>query len=120
MTIVALSFMVGRAMEAAEQLHAMNIEAEVIDPRTVAPLDMDTICESVKKTKRLVVLEEGNLTCGVGAEIASRVQAEVFDYLDAPIARIAALDVPVPYNLTLEAHAIPQTHQVVEAVQAML
>lgn len=119
-TIVALSFMVGRAMEAAEQLHSMNIEAEVIDPRTVAPLDMDTICESVKKTKRLVVLEEGNLTCGVGAEIASRVQAEVFDYLDAPIARIAALDVPLPYNLTLEAYAIPQTHQVVEAVQAML
>jgi acetoin:2,6-dichlorophenolindophenol oxidoreductase subunit beta len=95
-TVVALSAMVGEAMDAAERLAADGISVEVIDPRTLAPFDMPTIVESVRKTLRLAVAHDAHKTMGVGAEIAARCMEEAFDFLDAPVARVGALDVPIP------------------------
>jgi pyruvate/2-oxoglutarate/acetoin dehydrogenase E1 component len=115
-TIVATSRMVLFALQAAEELAQQGIEAEVIDPRTLKPLDMDTIVRSVEKTGRLVVVNEGHLTGGFTAEVAARVQREAFDWLDAPIMQVATEDVPLPYNGRLELEAIPSQQDIINAV----
>jgi pyruvate/2-oxoglutarate/acetoin dehydrogenase E1 component len=115
-TIVATSRMVLFALSAAEELARQGIEAEVIDPRTLKPLDLDTIVHSVKKTGRLVVVNEGHRTGGFTAEVAARVQGAAFDWLDAPIVQVAAEDVPLPYNGPLEQEALPREEDIVAAV----
>ncbi|MEH6742894.1 pyruvate dehydrogenase complex E1 component subunit beta [Hyphomonas sp.] len=116
-TLVAHSRMVGFALQAAETLAEQGIEAEVIDLRTIRPLDTDTIIESVKKTNRIVCCEEGWRFFGVGAEIAATVTAEAFDYLDAPPARVHQKDVPLPYAANLEAMSLPNADDIVEAAR---
>ncbi|MFK7839623.1 MAG: pyruvate dehydrogenase complex E1 component subunit beta [Bdellovibrionales bacterium] len=116
-TIVAFSIMVGKALEAAEQLAEQGIDAEVINLRTIRPLDRYTILESVKKTNRIVSCEEGFPFAGVGAEIAALVGEHAFDYLDAPLARVTAKDVPLPYAANLEQLAIPKTNDIITAVK---
>jgi pyruvate dehydrogenase E1 component beta subunit len=116
-TIVAWSRSVIRAQQAAEQLAAEGIEAEIVDPRTLRPLDDEPIFESVRKTNRCVVVEEGWRICGFGAEIADRVQRECFDDLDAPVERVGAADVPMPYAKVLESAYLPQPEDVVAAVK---
>ena len=119
-TIVAWSRSVVTAMAAAKTLAEQGIEAEVVDPRTLRPLDDDAIFESVRKTNRCVVVEEGWRIAGFGAEIADRVQRECFDSLDAPVLRVTSLDVPMPYAKTLEKAYLPQPDEVVEAVKKVL
>lgn len=116
-TIVAFSIMVGKALEAAEQLAADGISAEVIDLRTVRPLDTETIIESVKKTSRCVSVEEGWPAAGIGSEIAAVIMEHAFDYLDAPVKRVAGVDVPLPYAANLEKLALPQASHIIEAVR---
>ncbi len=116
-TIVATSRMVLFALSAAEKLAAEGIEAEVIDPRTLKPLDVPTIVASVRRTNRLVVVNEGCRTGGFAAEVAMRVYEEAFDYLDAPIVRVTTEDVPIPYSETLELTALPSEEKIIEAVR---
>ena len=116
-TIVAFSIMVGKALAAAEQLAAEGISAEVIDLRTLRPLDTDTIVESVKKTNRCVSVEEGWPAAGIGSEIAAVIMEHAFDYLDAPVVRVAGVDVPLPYAANLEKLALPQASHIIEAVK---
>ncbi len=116
-TIVAFSIMVGKALEAAEKLAEQGIDAEVINLRTIRPLDRHTILESVKKTNRIVSCEEGWAYAGIGAEIAALVGEHAFDYLDAPLKRVCAADVPLPYAAGLEALALPQTEQIIHAAK---
>jgi pyruvate dehydrogenase E1 component beta subunit len=116
-TIVAYSRMVGLALKAAEELAAEGIEAEVIDLRTIRPMDIPAVVESVKKTNRLVTVEEGWGPMGIGAEIAARVLEEAFDYLDAPPARVCQEDVPLPYAANLEALSLPSVQKIVKAVK---
>ena len=118
-TIVAWSMGMTYALKAAEELAKEGIEAEVIDLRTLKPMDSDTIIESVKKTGRLVTVEEGWQQSGVGAEIAARVMEEAFDYLDAPVMRVTGKDVPMPYAANLEKLALPSVAEVVEAAKAV-
>jgi len=118
-TIVAWSMGMTYALKAAEELAKENINAEVIDLRTLKPMDSDTIIESVKKTGRLVTVEEGWKQSGVGAEIAARVMEQAFDYLDAPVARVTGKDVPMPYAANLEKLALPSVAEVVEAAKAV-
>jgi pyruvate dehydrogenase E1 component beta subunit len=118
-TITAHSRMVGLALKAAEELAASGIEAEVIDLRTLRPLDHATIIASVKKTHRLVTVEEGWAAMGVGAEIVSRVVEEAFDYLDAPPLRVAQEDVPLPYAANLEVLSLPSVEKIVKAVRTV-
>jgi pyruvate dehydrogenase E1 component beta subunit len=112
-TITAFSIMVGRALEAADKLAEHGISAEVIDLRTIRPLDTDTIVHSVKKTSRLVSCEEGFPFAGIGAEIGMQVMEQAFDWLDAPIARVTGKDVPMPYAANLEKLALPQVDDIV-------
>jgi len=119
-TIVAVSAMVPRAVEAHERLREEGITAEVIDPRTLNPLDIETIVESVKRTNRLITVEYSPKTGGVGAEIAALVVERAFDYLDAPITRVAAPDVPVPVSPPLGRMTVPTVEEIVEAVEALL
>jgi pyruvate dehydrogenase E1 component beta subunit len=119
-TLVSYARTLQVALEAAEQLAAEDIEAEVIDLRTLRPLDTRPIVESVRKTNRMVVAEEGWRAYGVGAEIASRVTELAFDYLDAPVRRVAQAEVPLPYNRRLEQMALPQVEDVVNAVKDVL
>ncbi len=118
-TIVTHSRMVGYALEAAETLAAEGIDAEVIDLRTIRPLDTETVIASVKKTNRLVCAEEGWGQSGIGAEVAARVVDEAFDYLDAPPARVFQVDVPMPYAANLEALSLPGPEDIVEAAKAV-
>ena len=118
-TIVAWSMGMTYALKAAEELAKDNINAEVIDLRTIKPMDTDTIIESVKKTGRLVTVEEGWKQSGVGAEIAARVMEQAFDYLDAPVERVSGKDVPMPYAANLEKLALPSVAEVVEAAKAV-
>ena len=118
-TLTAHSRMVGVALEAAEKLAAEGIDAEVIDLRTLRPLDHETIVESVKKTNRLVSVEEGWAPMGVGAEVVARIVEHAFDYLDAPPLRVAQEDVPMPYAANLEALALPSVDKVVSAAKAV-
>jgi len=117
-TIVAWSMGMSYALKAADELAKENISAEVIDLRTLKPMDSDTIVESVKKTGRLVTVEEGWRQSGVGAEIAARIMADAFDYLDAPVERITGKDVPMPYAANLEKLALPSVADVVAAAKA--
>ena len=119
-TIVAFSIMVGKALNASKELLNKNISSEVIDLRTIKPLDIDIIIESVKKTNRLVVCEEGFPFSGIGSEIISQVQEKAFDWLDAPIKRVTGLDVPLPYAENLEKMALPQENDIVNAVLKIL
>ena len=118
-TIVAYSIAVGIAMEAAEKLAEEGIDAEVINLRTIRPMDTATIIESVKKTNRIVSVGEGWPTCGIGSEISAQVIENAFDYLDAPPARVAGVDVPMPYAANLEALALPKAKHVIEAAKAV-
>jgi pyruvate dehydrogenase E1 component beta subunit len=118
-TIVAWSMGMNYAMKAADELAKDGIEAEVIDLRTLRPLDTETIVESVKKTGRAVTVEEGWQQSGVGAEVAARIMEQAFDYLDAPVTRVSAKDVPMPYAANLEKLALPSVAEVVEAVKAV-
>ena len=119
-TIVAISYMVMKALKAAEKLGKENIEAEVIDLRTIAPLDFETILQSVQKTNRIVIVHEGCRRGGIAAEIASQIQEEAFDYLDAPIQRVGALNVPIPYSEPLENAVIPNEEDIIKAVKKAL
>jgi pyruvate dehydrogenase E1 component beta subunit len=119
-TIVAWSRSTQFALQAAELLAKDGVEAEVVDPRTLRPLDEDLIFDSVRKTNRCVVVEEGWRLAGFGAEIADRVQRECFDDLDAPVIRVTAADVPMPYSKMLEKAFLPQPERVVEAVHKVL
>ncbi|HEV2624800.1 MAG TPA: pyruvate dehydrogenase complex E1 component subunit beta [Xanthobacteraceae bacterium] len=118
-TIVAWSMGMTYALKAADELAKEDIEAEVIDLRTLKPMDSDTIVESVKKTGRLVTVEEGWKQSGIGAEIAARVMEDAFDYLDAPVIRVCGKDVPMPYAANLEKLALPSVAEVVEAAKAV-
>src|SRR5574340_90064 len=119
-TIVTYSKMLETSLKAADQLAKEGIEAEVVDLRTLRPLDMDPVIESFKKTNRAVVVEEGWKSYGVGAEITARIYEEAFDYVDAPIKRVAQMEVPLPYNQTLEQMALPKAEDVVSAVKEVL
>jgi len=114
-TITAFSLMVGKALEAAEMLAAEGIEAEVIDLRSIRPLDTATVVDSVKRTNRIVSVEEGWPFAGIGAEIGMRMMEDAFDYLDAPVVRVTGEDVPMPYAANLEKLALPQAERIVEA-----
>ncbi len=119
-TIVTYSKMLTVSLKAAEQLAGEGIEAEVIDLRTLRPLDLAPVYESFKKTNRAVIVEEGWRSFGVGAEVASRIYEDCFDYVDAPIQRVAQKEVPLPYSPELEKSAIPQPADVISAVKAIL
>jgi pyruvate/2-oxoglutarate/acetoin dehydrogenase E1 component len=119
-TLIAHSKMVFVALEAAAELANEGIEAEVIDPRTLRPLDTATLVESVKKTNRAVIVEEGWPFCGVGAQIVDTLQSNAFDYLDAPILRVTGADVPTPYAKNLEHLAFPDKQKVLDAANKVL
>jgi 2-oxoisovalerate dehydrogenase E1 component len=119
-TVVGVHTMVGKALSAAEQLAEEGIELEVIDPRTLVPLDLEAIVESVKKTGRLIVSHEAYTRGGYGAEIIAEVIDAAFDYLDAPPLRVCARDVPVPYSAALESAALPQVENIVAAARALV
>jgi pyruvate dehydrogenase E1 component beta subunit len=118
-TIVAFSIMVGMAMQAAEKLAEQGISAEVINLRSIRPLDTETIAASVRKTNRLVTLEEGWPFAGIGAEVAMQIMETAFDHLDAPPVRVTGVDVPMPYAANLEKLALPRLEQVVEAARSV-
>src|SRR5688500_5401092 len=120
-TIVAASIMAIRAGSAAERLASEGIDAEVIDLRSLRPIDFPTIAESVRRTHRLLIVYEGVKTMGIGAEIAAQVaESEVFDFLDAPIARLGGADAPIPYNPKLEKAAVPQEDDIVAAARKLV
>ena len=119
-TIVAYSKGLEISSRAAEQLAKEGIEAEIVDLRSLRPLDMGPVLESFKKTNRSVIVEEGWRSYGVGSEVAARIYEEAFDYVDAPIRRVAQKEVPLPYNRTLEQMALPQVEDVVQAVKEVL
>ena len=116
-TIVAFSIMVGKSLEAADLLANEGINAEVLNLRTLRPLDMDTIIDSLKKTNRIVTCEEGFSFSGIGSEIVANIQEKAFDWLDAPILRVTGKDVPMPYAANLEKLAIPQVEDIVNTVK---
>ncbi|MBP5855561.1 pyruvate dehydrogenase complex E1 component subunit beta [Marivibrio halodurans] len=118
-TITAFSIMVGRALEAADALAEAGIEAEVIDLRTIRPLDTETIVKSVKKTNRLVSCEEGWPFAGIGSEMAALMMEQAFDYLDAPVTRVHGADVPLPYAANLEKLALPQADKIIDAAKSV-
>src|SRR5512136_3229285 len=119
-TIVTYSKGLEISMKAADELAKQGIEAEIVDLRTLRPLEMEPVIESFKKTNRAVIVEEGWKSFGVGAEVASRIYEQAFDYVDAPVQRVAQKEVPLPYNRTLEQYAIPQPADVISAVKAIL
>lgn len=119
-TIVTYSKMLEISKKASEQLAKEGIEAEIVDLRTLRPLDMAPVIESFKKTNRAVIVEEGWRSFGVGSEVASRLYEQAFDYVDAPIQRVAQKEVPLPYNQTLEQMALPQVDDVIKAVKEVL
>jgi pyruvate/2-oxoglutarate/acetoin dehydrogenase E1 component len=120
LTIVATAKLLAAALEAAEELSSNGISVEVIDPRTLSPLDVDTIAHSVKKTGRLIIAHEAVEQAGIGAEIATRVQQEAFYYLDSPVARVAAPFAPIPASPALEKCFVPGKAEVIQAVQRIL
>ena len=119
-TLVTYSKMLEISTKAAEQLSKEGIEVEIVDLRTLRPLDMEPVLESVKKTNRAVIVEEGWKSFGVGAEIQSRIYEEAFDYIDAPVKRVAQKEVPLPYNRALEQMALPKMEDVIAAVKEVL
>ncbi|MBL8700575.1 MAG: pyruvate dehydrogenase complex E1 component subunit beta [Alphaproteobacteria bacterium] len=119
-TITAFSIMVGKALAAAEELAKEGIEAEVINLRSIRPLDVETIVESVKKTNRLVSVEEGWPFAGIGSELAAQMMEHAFDHLDAPVRRVCGLDIPLPYAANLEKLSLPQAPDIAAAAKAVL
>jgi pyruvate dehydrogenase E1 component beta subunit len=119
-TIVTYSKMLDVSTRAAEQLAQEGIEAEIIDLRTLRPLDMEPVLESFKKTNRAVIVEEGWQSFGVGSEVAARIYENAFDYVDSPVRRVAQKEVPLPYNRNLEQLALPQVEDVIRAVKEVL
>ena len=119
-TVVTYSKMLETSMKAADQLGQEGIELEIVDLRTLRPLDMEPVLESFKKTNRAVIVEEGWRSYGVGAEVSARIYEEAFDYLDAPIQRVAQKEVSLPYNRNLEQLALPQVEDVIKAVKEVL
>jgi pyruvate/2-oxoglutarate/acetoin dehydrogenase E1 component len=120
-TVVATSGMVPRALAAADRLAEEGVSVEVVDPRTLRPLDTDTILASVRKTGRVVVVYEGVKTLGVGAEIAARIaESDALYHLQAPVVRLGGAECPIPYNRNLERAAVPQEEDVVQAVRQVL
>ena len=119
-TIITYSKGLEISLKAADLLAKEGIEAEIVDLRSLRPLDMDPVIESFKKTNRAVVVEEGWKSFGVGAEVSARIYEQAFDYVDAPIRRVAQKEVPLPYNRTLEQSALPQVEDVVAAVKEVL
>jgi pyruvate dehydrogenase E1 component subunit beta len=116
-TIVARSLTVPLALKAAEELEKQGVSVEVVDPRTIRPLDIDTIINSVKKTNRVVIAEESHAFCGVGAELSAQITERAFDYLDAPVKRLSSADAPMPYARNLEKLALPDVERIVAAVR---
>jgi len=119
-TIVAVAAMVHKALDAANRLESEGVHAEVIDPRTLVPLDKKTILDSVRKTGRLVVVDEDYNRCGFAAEVAAIVADEAFDYLDAPVKRVATPNVPIPFAPILEKHVLPDEVKIVRAVKEIV
>ena len=119
-TIVTYSKMLEISYKAAEQLAKSGIEAEIVDLRSLRPLDMQPVIESFKKTNRAVIVEEGWKSYGVGSEVANRIYENAFDYVDAPVKRVAQKEVPLPYNQQLEQMALPQVDDVIQAVKEVL
>jgi pyruvate dehydrogenase E1 component beta subunit len=119
-TIVTYSRMLYVAKGAAEKLAQEGVEAEIVDLRTLRPVDWETVLASVRKTHRALVLEEDWVTCGMGAEIAARISHDAFDWLDAPVERLGQVEVPMPYAKNLEALMFPEEKQVVAKVKEML
>jgi pyruvate dehydrogenase E1 component beta subunit len=119
-TIIGFSLVVKYALEAAEELAKEGISAEVIDLRTIRPIDRETIVESVKKTSRCVTVEEGFPFASIGSEIASILMEEAFDYLDAPVKKLASVDAPLPYAANLEKLALPKTNDIILAVKELV
>ncbi len=119
-TVVAIAFMVTKALEAGELLAKEGVSVEVIDPRTLAPLDIDSILASVHKTGRLLIVDETYAPCGIGAEIAAQVMARGFDDLDAPVARLNGAHSPVPYAATLETAVLPNTQRIAQAIRDLM
>lgn len=120
LTIIATSRMVHEALSAANELEEEGIDVEVVDPRTLIPLDKETILNSVKKTHRVIIVHEAWKTCGFGAEMAAMIQEEAFDYLEAPIVRVAGADVPIPYSPALEPCVIPNKEKIISAVRKIV
>jgi pyruvate dehydrogenase E1 component beta subunit len=119
-TLIGLHTMIPKGLAAAEKLAAEGVEVEVIDPRTLVPLDVETIVNSVKKTGRVVIAHEAVRRGGVAGEIAMQIMENAFDYLDAPIARVTGRNVPVPYNLRLERAAVPQEEDIISAIRQIV
>jgi pyruvate dehydrogenase E1 component beta subunit len=119
-TIVTYSKGLEISMKAADELTKDGIEVEIVDLRSLRPLDMDPVIDSLKKTNRAVIVEEGWKSFGVGAEISSRIYEQAFDFVDAPVRRVAQKEVPLPYNRTLEQFALPQVADVITAVKEVL
>jgi pyruvate dehydrogenase E1 component beta subunit len=119
-TLITYSKMLELSLKAADQLAQEGIEVEIVDLRSLRPLDMGPVLESFKKTNRAVIVEEGWQSFGVGAEVAARIYEQAFDYADAPIKRVAQKEVPLPYNRTLEQSALPQVADIVKAVKEVL
>ena len=120
MTLIATSYTVQVALQAAAQLGNEGIQVEVVDPRTLVPFDLATILTSIEKTHRVVIADETHQSCGVGAEIAARIAETGFDKLKTGIRRVSTLDVPVPYSPPLEAHIGPSESRIMDAVKAAL
>jgi pyruvate dehydrogenase E1 component beta subunit len=118
-TLVTFSIGVSYALKAAQELEKEGISAEIVDLRTIRPMDTDTIVASVMKTGRCVTIEEGYPQSGVGAEISARIMEQAFDYLDAPVIRVTGKDVPMPYAANLEKLALPSVAEIVQAVKAV-
>jgi acetoin:2,6-dichlorophenolindophenol oxidoreductase subunit beta len=118
-TVVATGYMVSMVMNVANHVQQKGVSVEVIDPRTLEPLDIETIVASVKKTGRVIIVDEDTKRCGVTGEIAMQIMEHAFDSLDAPIKRIAAANFPIPANKSLEAHVMPQVNDIVAAIQAV-
>ncbi len=119
-SLLTYSMMVGKALEAAEQLSKEGIQLEVVDLRSLLPLDLETIYDSVKRTKRVLVAHEANRRGGVGAEIAATIGEELYDYLDAPVMRVGAKDVPMPFSAPMERFVVPQAEDLVAAVRQLM
>ena len=119
-TLIAWSNMIPRSLAAAEQADKEKIDVEVIDPRTLVPLDVKTILDSVRKTERVVIVQEAVRRGGIASDIASIIQADVFDYLDAPIEIVAGLNTPIPFNLNLESQVVPREEDILKAVRKVM
>ncbi len=120
LTMVAHGGMVKRCKEAAKELMKRGVSCEIIDLRTIKPLDRTTVAESVKKTNRCILVEEGHVFAGIAAEVGFQIQESCFDYLDAPIARVCQMETPMPYSKPLEAETLPTVHRIVETAQTLL